>query len=96
MFPIQSRLAVEMFKTMIACGYRPDAATYSIMIDCCTVIRGFKSACALIALMIRDGFYPQVVTYTALIEVCLLALIATHSLSFDAAHKSGRILCLVT
>ncbi|KAK9740130.1 hypothetical protein RND81_03G013900 [Saponaria officinalis] len=62
---------IEIFKNMKLCGVQPDAATYNIMIDCCSNIRCFKSACALVSLMIRDGFSPQTLTYTALIKVLL-------------------------
>uniref|UniRef100_A0A5B7C0F4 Pentacotripeptide-repeat region of PRORP domain-containing protein n=1 Tax=Davidia involucrata TaxID=16924 RepID=A0A5B7C0F4_DAVIN len=67
----ESHVAIEIFKTMKSCGFLPDAATYNIMIDCCSIIRCFKSACALVSMMIRDGFYPQALTYTALIKILL-------------------------
>ena len=51
-------MAIEIFKNMKSCGIPPDAATYNIMIDCCTISRCFKSACALVSMMVRDGFYP--------------------------------------
>lgn len=57
---------------MIKFGYQPDLATYTTMIDCCSIAGGFKYACALVSLMIRDGFFPQGATYTALTKVCLL------------------------
>ncbi|KAK2971799.1 hypothetical protein RJ640_018488, partial [Escallonia rubra] len=67
----ESQMAVEIFKTMLY-GHRPDAVTYNIMIDCCSIIKCFKSACALVSVMIRDGFCPQVLTYTALIKILLV------------------------
>ncbi|KAK6116789.1 hypothetical protein DH2020_049522 [Rehmannia glutinosa] len=67
----ESLMAVEIFKRMISCGLPPDAATYNIMIDCCSNIKCYRSACALISMMIRDGFYPHAVTYTALIKILL-------------------------
>ncbi|KAK3006304.1 hypothetical protein RJ639_016858 [Escallonia herrerae] len=67
----ESHMAVEIFKTMLY-GRRPDAVTYNIMIDCCSIIKCFKSACALVSVMIRDGFCPQVLTYTALIKILLV------------------------
>ncbi|KAA8537422.1 hypothetical protein F0562_026891 [Nyssa sinensis] len=67
----ESHTAIEIFKTMKSCGFLPDAATYNIMIDCCSIIKCFKSACALVSMMVRDGFYPQALTYTALIKILL-------------------------
>lgn len=72
---VQNQKAIEMFSNMKLCGVWPDAATYNIMIDCCSNIRCFRSACALVSLMVRDGFSPQTVTYTALIKVLVLILI---------------------
>ncbi|KAL9238103.1 hypothetical protein vseg_012574 [Gypsophila vaccaria] len=63
--------AIEIFKNMKLYGLQPDAATYNIMIDCCSNIKCFKSACAFLSLMVRDGFSPQTPTYTALIKVLL-------------------------
>ncbi|KAM7490414.1 hypothetical protein LguiA_033335 [Lonicera macranthoides] len=68
----ESHMAIEIYKTMILCGYRPDIATYNIMIDCCSIIRCFKSACTLVSMMIRNGFYPQALTYTSLIKILLV------------------------
>ncbi|GFZ10513.1 tetratricopeptide repeat (TPR)-like superfamily protein [Actinidia rufa] len=62
-------MATEIFKSMKSCGFLPNAATYNIMIDCCSIIRCFKSASALVSLMVRDGFYPRAVTYTALMKI---------------------------
>ncbi|XP_040989932.1 pentatricopeptide repeat-containing protein At1g76280 isoform X3 [Juglans microcarpa x Juglans regia] len=67
----ESDMAVEIFKNMKSCGFAPDAATYNIMIDCCSILRCFKSACSLVSMMVRDGFYPQTLTYTALIKILL-------------------------
>ncbi|KZV33190.1 pentatricopeptide repeat-containing protein [Dorcoceras hygrometricum] len=64
----ESGVAIEIFRTMISYGYSVDAATYDIMIDCCSNIRCYRSACGLVSMMIRDGFCPNVVTYTALIK----------------------------
>ncbi|ESR34481.1 hypothetical protein CICLE_v10004328mg [Citrus x clementina] len=66
-----SHRAMEIFKQMKTCGIPPNAATYNIMIDCCSIIRCFKSASALVSMMVRDGFYPQTMTYTALIKILL-------------------------
>lgn len=62
-------MAIEIFKHLKSCGFRPNAATYNIMIDCCSTIKCLKSAYALVSLMVRDGFYPETITYTALIKV---------------------------
>lgn len=67
----ESHRAMEIFKQMKTCGIPPNAATYNIMIDCCSIIRCFKSASALVSMMVRDGFYPQTMTYTALIKILL-------------------------
>ncbi|GAY48998.1 hypothetical protein CUMW_115890 [Citrus unshiu] len=67
----ESHRAMEIFKQMKTCGIPPNAATYNIMIDCCSIIRCFKSASALVSMMVRDGFYPQTITYTALIKILL-------------------------
>lgn len=66
---MQSYLAIGLFKNMKSSGFMPDAATYNIMIDCCSTIRCYTSACALVSMMLRVGFYPQTATYTALIKV---------------------------
>ncbi|XP_073052812.1 pentatricopeptide repeat-containing protein At1g76280-like isoform X1 [Primulina eburnea] len=64
----ESGVAIEIFRSMISCGYSVDAATYDIMIDCCSNIRCYKSACGMVSMMIRGGFCPNAVTYTALIK----------------------------
>ncbi|XP_073138249.1 pentatricopeptide repeat-containing protein At1g76280 isoform X2 [Henckelia pumila] len=68
----ESGVAIEIFRNMISCGYSVDAATYEIMIDCCSILRCYKSACALVSMMIRDGFCPNAVTYTALMKNLLI------------------------
>ncbi|KAI3459886.1 hypothetical protein Pfo_016549 [Paulownia fortunei] len=67
----ESHMAIEIFKSMISCGLSANAATYNIMIDCCSIIKCYRSACALISMMIRNGFCPHEVTYTALIKILL-------------------------
>lgn len=86
-------MAVDIFKSMKSCGFLPDAATYNIMIDCCSVVRCFKSASALVSLMLRDGFYPQAVTYTALIKVFFI-FPTTWVLTLSASHKNGAVICI--
>lgn len=63
--------AIHIFRQMISNGLQPDAATYTIMVDCCSNIRCYKSACAIVSLMIRDGFFPGTSTYTTLIKILL-------------------------
>ncbi|XP_065025160.1 pentatricopeptide repeat-containing protein At1g76280-like isoform X3 [Musa acuminata AAA Group] len=63
--------AIEVFRSMRSCGLPANVATYNIMIECCSMLKCFKSACAIISLMLREGFYPQTLTYTALIKVLL-------------------------
>ncbi|ESQ27501.1 hypothetical protein EUTSA_v10018138mg [Eutrema salsugineum] len=64
-------MVTKIFKRMRACGYPADAATYTIMIDCCGIIRSYESACALVSLMIRGGFSPNAITFTALMKMLL-------------------------
>ncbi|KAK8933725.1 Pentatricopeptide repeat-containing protein [Platanthera zijinensis] len=66
-----SLTAIEYFRSMRSYGFLSDAATYHIMIECCSLVASFRSALALTSLMIRDGFIPQIMTYTALVKVLL-------------------------
>ncbi|MQM20518.1 hypothetical protein Taro_053540 [Colocasia esculenta] len=77
----ESHMAVEVFRNMIAGDFPPDSTTYNIMIDCCTILRCFNSACALVSMMLRSGYHPQRITYTALIKVLLA------NEDFDAALR---------
>lgn len=72
---MQSHTAIELFRSMKLFDLPPDAATYIIMIDCCSIIRCYKSACSLVSMMLRDGFLPDTCTYTALLKVCFIAII---------------------
>ncbi|PON90448.1 Ribosome biogenesis protein [Trema orientale] len=67
----ESHMATELFKHMRSCGVLPNDATYHIMIDCCSILGSFRSACALVSMMIRDGFYPKALTFTALMKILL-------------------------
>ncbi|KAK4853404.1 hypothetical protein QYF36_008673 [Acer negundo] len=67
----ESNTAIEIFKNMKLFGLSPNAATYHIMIDCCVIIRCFKSACAIVSMMVRSGFYPETMAYTILFKVLL-------------------------
>lgn len=68
---MQSHLAIMIFKDMKSCSVSPDDVTYNTMIDCCSIIRCFRSASALVSMMLRCGYTPQKFTYTALIKVSL-------------------------
>nr|KJB14291.1 hypothetical protein B456_002G118000 [Gossypium raimondii] len=65
----ESHMAIQIFKKMTSSGFLPNAATYNIMVDCCSYIKCFKSGCALVSMMVRHGFYPETRTYTALMKV---------------------------
>lgn len=67
----ESHTAAELFRNMKLCEMPPNAGTYNIMIDCCSIIRCCKSACSLVSMMLRDGFSPNVCTYTSLIKIVL-------------------------
>ncbi|KAM3304436.1 pentatricopeptide repeat-containing protein [Capsicum chacoense] len=67
----ESQMATKMFKSMVSSGVPPDAATYNIMIDCCSIIGCFRSALALISMMFRNGFNPEAVTLTGLLKILL-------------------------
>ncbi|XP_040383427.1 pentatricopeptide repeat-containing protein At1g76280 isoform X2 [Oryza brachyantha] len=65
------RKAIKTFMIMRSCGLPANAATYSIMIECCKLLPCIKSANALLSLMLRDGFYPTILTFTSLLKVVL-------------------------
>ncbi|WVY89052.1 hypothetical protein V8G54_037967 (chloroplast) [Vigna mungo] len=67
----ESDMAIAVFKKMKLCGCNPDSETYNIMIDCCTIIQSYRSACLLISMMIRKGFCPVICTYTAIVKILL-------------------------
>ncbi|XP_057515961.1 pentatricopeptide repeat-containing protein At1g76280 [Amaranthus tricolor] len=67
----ENHKAIEMFRNMKVYGVLPDAATYNILIDCCSNMRCYTSACVLLSMMIRDGYPIQTSTYTVLIKVHL-------------------------
>ena len=71
-FFLQNHKAIEMFRNMKVYGVLPDAATYNILIDCCSNMRCYTSACVLLSMMIRDGYPIQTSTYTVLIKVLVL------------------------
>lgn len=71
-------MAIELFNNMKHSGLFPDAATFEMMINCCSVIGCLKSAFALLSLMIRSGFCPQILTYTSLVKVSNEFMIVRH------------------
>ncbi|PRQ24262.1 putative pentatricopeptide [Rosa chinensis] len=87
----ESQMAIKMFKNMKSCGVPADAATYTIMIKCCKILRCYRSACALVSMMLRDGFYPLTITYTALIKTLLEDDIIDEALNLlDQASSEGN------
>lgn len=66
-----SQTAIEYFRRMRSYGFLADAATYHIMLECCSLVASFRLALAFTSLMLRDGFFPQTMTYTALLKVLL-------------------------
>ncbi|KAH1214727.1 Pentatricopeptide repeat-containing protein [Glycine max] len=67
----ESDTVIAIFKKMKLCGCHPDSETYNIMIDCCTILKSYRSACLLLSMMIRKGFHPVICTYNAIIEESL-------------------------
>ena len=59
------------FEKMKAFGVKPDATTYNIMIDCCSLTGDLQSACALMTTMLQDGFTFHACSYTILIKIML-------------------------
>lgn len=75
MFDIQGHMAIVIFKGLKSCGVSPDDVTYNIMIDCCSILRCFRSASVLASMMFRSGYTPQNFTYTALVKVSLSSVL---------------------
>ncbi|CAH9081699.1 unnamed protein product [Cuscuta epithymum] len=69
----EASMAIAIFEGMKSCGVPFDAATYTIMVDCCTIINNLKSASTLVSMMIRDGFIPQIYIYTSFIKILVAA-----------------------
>ncbi|CAL9004069.1 unnamed protein product, partial [Prunus brigantina] len=44
-------MAIKIFKNMKSFGFPADAATYHIMIDCCSILGCYRSACALVSMI---------------------------------------------
>ncbi|EPS73550.1 hypothetical protein M569_01210, partial [Genlisea aurea] len=62
---------IEVFKSMISHGISPNDTTYGIMMDCCTAIRCFRSARAVLSLMTRHGYPLNSTTLTGLVKTQL-------------------------
>ncbi|KAM0941752.1 putative tetratricopeptide-like helical domain superfamily, pentacotripeptide-repeat region of PRORP [Dioscorea sansibarensis] len=67
----QCHVAIDVFKNMRLCNLPANVAIYNIMIECCSTLQCYRSACVLVSMMLRDGYYPQTLTYTALVKVLL-------------------------
>lgn len=86
---MQIHTAIKVFQNMKYCSVPSNGATYVIMIDCCSSLRCFKSACALVSLMLREGYNLETMTYTALIKVKFFFYrLLLHS-------KWSRIICYI-
>ncbi|XP_068646920.1 pentatricopeptide repeat-containing protein At1g76280 [Aristolochia californica] len=64
-------LAYDTFRKMKLHDIRPNAATYNIMIDSCSSLRCYNTACAFLSLMLQDGFFPDTCTYSSLMKILL-------------------------
>ncbi|KAF3660181.1 hypothetical protein T459_16872 [Capsicum annuum] len=67
----ESQMATRTFKSMVSSGVPPDAAAYNITIDCCSIIRCFRSTFVLISMMFCNGFNPEAVTLIGLLKLLL-------------------------
>lgn len=64
-------VAVDVFENMKAFGFKPDAATYHIMMDCSSLTGDLQSARALMATMLQVGFTFHARTYSILMKIVL-------------------------
>lgn len=64
-------VAIDVFEKMKAFGFKPDAVTYHIMMDCCSLTGDLQSARALMATMLQDGFTFHACTYSILMKILL-------------------------
>lgn len=67
----ERNVAIDIFEKMKAFAIKPDAATYHIMIDCCSLTGDLQSARALMATMLQDGFTFHACTYSILMKIVL-------------------------
>lgn len=67
----ERNVAIDIFEKMKAFAIKPDAATYNIMIDCCSLTGDLQSARALMATMLQDGFTFHACTYSILMKIAL-------------------------
>ncbi|KAH9297348.1 hypothetical protein KI387_029030, partial [Taxus chinensis] len=61
-------MAIDIFERMKSFGIKPNAETYTIMIDCCTLNRDLVSARGLMATMLQHGYKHHVRTYTSILK----------------------------
>lgn len=87
---MQSHMAIRIFKDMKLHGVLPDDMTYNIMIDCCSILRCFRSASALASMMMRCGYMPQNFTYTALIKVSLYTVLTSQLEIVFSIYKGNK------
>lgn len=64
-------VAIDVFEKMKVFGFKPDAVTYHIMMDCCSLTGDLQSARALMATMLQDGFTFHARTYSILKKIAL-------------------------
>ncbi|KAH9329241.1 hypothetical protein KI387_001349, partial [Taxus chinensis] len=64
-------MAIDIFERMKSFGIRPNAETYTIMIDCCTLNRDLVSARGLMATMLQHGYKHHARTYTSILKILL-------------------------
>ena len=68
----ERNVVIDIFEKMKAFAIKPDAATYHIMIDCCSLTGDLQSARALMATMLQDGFTFHACTYSILMKIVLV------------------------
>lgn len=64
----KKELAIEVFMHMQKSGIPGNEFTYTILIECCSLKKCFRSTWALVARMIREGYNITLIQYTALIQ----------------------------
>ncbi|KAK4480043.1 hypothetical protein RD792_013100 [Penstemon davidsonii] len=67
----ETHMAIRVFKNMVSHGFPLSQPIYTTMINCCSIIECYRSACALVSMMIRGGCPLHIRTYTAFMKVLL-------------------------
>ncbi|KAL3838761.1 hypothetical protein ACJIZ3_023352 [Penstemon smallii] len=67
----ESHMAIRVFKNMVSHGFPLSQPIYTTMINCCSYIECYRSACALVSMMIRGGCPLHIKAYTAFMKVLL-------------------------